>query len=370
MINDTTMRTKYRATIAFALLFFSSCAWETAETGASGTPETRGLMQVEISENDAQGTDKISTVRFIVFSDLASTPKADINEFYDEDSFDAGSFSGDKTASKVKITLEVPKKPDGPNEKLVVAIVNEPEDMHTALEGITSPAQLENLELDMATILNSGYQSLKTDVMMPMSGAAWVSRYYRTEAEAELEQNIVRLGVSRVLARVDVYLLNGGASEAIPVAAGSTVKLFNTYGKSWFIRNGDASNTLGRIQTVTSGFEDSTWTSAAAISVPTPDADPETDDAVLACSFYTPERTCTADADADKLRLEVRALIGNEGAKSGGIVLDKALDRNGVEQPITAVRRNNVYRVTVTLGVSGITGIVQDWNIENITQEF
>lgn len=361
---------KYTALIAFTSLFFGSCTLETTDTRETGTPRTRGLMTVEISENSGQGTDKIETVRFIVFSDPNSTPELDVNEFYGEDDFESGSFSGDKTASKVKITLGVPRNSGGANEKLVVAVVNEPEEMHSALDGITTPAQLENLELDLATILDPDYRSLKADAMMPMSGAIWVNRYYDTEQEAEQEPNIVRLGVSRVLARVDVYLLNGGSEEAIPIAVGSTVMLRNTYDKSFFIRNEDASRTLGRIQTVDLGFEDTTWTSTATLSVPAPDDDPSTDDALYVCSFYTPERTCDAAADVDKLKIDISAFIRDEGVKSGGIVLNKASDREGVEKTITVVRRNNIYRITATVGVNGISGVVQDWNSENITQEF
>ncbi len=364
------MKTKYTLLTAFVLLFFCSCAWETVETGVFGARETRGLMQVEISENNGQGTDKMETVRIIVISDPASTPKLDFNERYTEADFTIDDPSGDLAASKLKIILEVPRKPSGANEKMVVAIVNEPPGMSSALAAITTPAQLENLELEMSTILNSDHTDLQTNLLMPMSGAIWVDRYdyFETQEEAEQEENIVRLGVSRAVARVDVYLLNGGSDSAIPVAAGSTVTLSNTCTKSWFFRQ-EGARTLGRIQTVTgSGLTNKTWTSSATLPVPAPDNDPATDDAVFFCSFYTPERTCTADADVDKLKVDISAVIQSEGTKSGGIVLNRAR-KDGIEQPITAVGRNNIYRVNATIGVSGITGIVQDWNSENITQQ-
>ena len=367
------MKTKYTALIVFTLLFFSSCAWETVETGVFGAPETRGLIQVEITENNGEGTDKMETVRIIVFSDPATMPKLEFNERFTKDDFMIDDPSGGKTASKLKIMLDVIKKSSGRSEKMVVAIVNEPAELD--LGSITTLAQLEDLPLEMSTILNSDYTDLKTNLLMPMTGAIWVDRdfYSETLEEAELEENIVRLGVSRVVAKVDVYLVNGGTADMgnITVSSGSKVTLSNTYIKSPFVYHKEGTRTLGKIQTVTSGLEPRSWTSSATLSVPARDKEhPTSADSVLFRSFYTPERTCTAADDADKLKIKIEAAIqGDEGTKNGEIVLNQAW-KNGVLEDITTVGRNNNFRVTATIGVNGITGIVQEWNDENITQQF
>ena len=357
------MKTKYTLPIAFAFLLFCSCSWEHAEpVGPAVDPlQSRGLMQVEIAENSGQGTDKIKTIRFIVFNDLTTTPKKELNEFYSEDDFTIEEPENEKAASKVKIILEVLQKASGSNQKLVVAIVNEPDILKAKLNAINTLAQLENLELELAQILNGDHLSLKTDVPMPMSGAIWVNEFYSTEEEAALEQNTLKLGVSRFLARVDVYLLNGDNSAAIPVAAGSTVTLSNTYTKSWFVRHEDEEHTLGRIQTVTAPLTNKTWTAEAALAVPARGNVPTANDSLHVCSFYTPERFCTA---ADKLKIDISAIIPDEGTRSGGITLDKADDKDGISRPITVIRRNSIYRVTATIWLSEITGEVQGWNSE------
>ncbi len=184
---------------------------------------------------------------------------------------------------------------------------------------------------------------------------------------------MVKLFVSRALARVDLYLVNGGtATENITVSSGSKVTLSNTYGKSPLVYHRQGTHTLGHIQTVTPSPTPLEWTSSAVLSVPPRNtALPKAADSVFMCSFYTPERTCIVAEDADKLRVDLSAVLGSEGIKSGGIVLDKARNvKDDVIRTLTAVERNNAYRVTATVGVSGVLGIVQDWNIEEINTEF
>ena len=369
------MKMKHIAPIAFALLLLTSCAWENVVPDSGLAAQTRGLMQVEITENDGEGTDKMETVRIIVISDPVGTPKLDFNERFTKDAFTIDDPSGEKAASKLKIVLEVPRKSSGQNEKMVVAIVNEPDGMSSALAAVSTPAQLENLPLEMSTILNSNHTDLKTNLLMPMTGAIWVDRYAysNTQQEAEQESKIVRLGVSRVVAKVDLFLVNGGTAEMgnITVASGSKATLSNTCTQSPFVYHKEGTRTLGKIQTVaSSGLESRSWTSSATLSVPARDKEhPTSADSVLFCTFYTPERTCIATDDADKLMIKIEAAIqGDEGTKSGEIILNQAW-KDGISEKITTVGRNNHYRVTATIGMSGITGIVQSWNDQNITQQ-
>lgn len=357
------MRSKYIILTALSFLFFCSCSPEQA-TPDDERSDLNGVMQVEITENEGAGSDKIKSIRFIVFTNLASIPKAEINRLYSENDFTAEQIpEEEKAASKIKIIMEVSRRRVSPNKKLVVAVVNEPLSMTEVLNAITTPEQLEKLKLPMSDFVADDHLSLKADTPTPMTGAVWTDRVYSTVEEAVA--NGIKLEVLRAVARVDVYLAKEKDVD-VQITAGSAITLSNTYTESYFVRHEDGNNHLGNIQTVNSNnFTDKSWTwTEGQKEIPDPETDPRS---VCVCSFYTPERYCISDND--KLKLNV-SIVTQEGAvRSGIFTLDKAKDANQDEQTINLIRRNNIYKITATVGAEVITAEIQDWEDRGISVE-
>lgn len=345
--------------LAFLLLLCCSCS-EEKEQPNRNVPATRGLVYVSIEEG-AYTDERLESLRCFVFTDMAGLPRLEYHGW--------STRNPPERFSEVNYLLEVERKADDPNEKLIVVIVNEPNDidLRKKLQKVATPGDLANLELEMSHFLNDDHLSLKAGTVMPMSGAVWASNsVYTTKAEAEA--NRVALSLERVVARVDVYL-NTDIPEGLQIAAGSTVALDSTYTKSYWIRHESGSRALGNIQTVEgTALIGKTWTQTApSLSVPyhTP-AYPWYPSSVLACSFYTPERNCLSD----KLRLDIGVrTVGDDGFKSGSLVLTTARDEQGIAHPVDVVRRNSIYKVTATIGVNDITAVVQDWNGVEIPTE-
>lgn len=337
------------------LLFFCSCTHKPTDTG--GEPSVN-FMQVEIEENGANNAERIKTIRFIVFTGLSSDPVAEVNRLYSEEDFVAEQLSGEKAASRVRIVLEVGRRSGRANDKLVVAIVNEPATMTSALNDVTAPGQLETLELAMSDFVTNDHLALLPDVPIPMSGAVWTGSDDIYPSVEQAADNTVEIGLSRAVARVDVYM-NASAADGIRIGAGSTVTLDNTCDKSYYIRHvDDMEHVLGNIQTASpDDLTHRSWTMAGG------QKDIPHGEAVHICSFYTPERYCVSD----KLKLRV-GIVTSEGApRSGTFTLDRAVENaTQIEKPIDVIRRNNIYRVTATIGENGITAMVNDWADERI----
>lgn len=354
----------------FLLLLFCSCSWEQEQDlGDSLLYQlTYGLMQVEITENSGQGTDKIKTVRFIVFTNPVLMPKVEKNEYYDEKDFVIEQPLDQPAASKVKAILKVSRKENDPNDKLIVAIVNEPPAMTGTLNTIMIPGELASLELDMAYFVTDDHLSLKTDVMMPMSGAVWIGSddIYLTREDAE--QHKVTLSLQRAVSRVDVYM-DTNIVGGLQIVAGSHIMLNNTYTKSYLARHEDQNgHVFGNIQSVRPGdFIQKSWILSEQLYIPHNIlSNLDLPSSTYICTFYTPERYC----ELKKLILDVGVKIqGEEGFKSGEIILDAANDKNGVVHPIDIIRRNRIYKVIVNIGVNGITAVVRNWNDEEIFTE-
>ena len=352
------MKMKHIIPLILMLLFFGSCSWEQTLADKGVELRTRGVMEVEIAENGAGVEDKIETIRFIVFTNMASMPKVEINEFYDEDDFMLEDPSGEKAAAKVRIVLEVGRKTNGGNNKLVVAIVNEPAGMKRDLDAVMSPAQLAALPLDMSHFLNNDHLSLKDGVPMPMSGAVWTDKVYATEDEARAD--MVKLTVQRAVAKVEVFLKGGPDVDAgLKIASGSTVTLDNTCAKGNLVRHEDSDgHVLGSIPTVASAnLIERSWTSTSELAMSATES---------VCVFYTPERNCVTD----KLKLTVTAKTSEGAERSGSFVLSTARNEERGEETVNVVRRNNIYRVTATVTANAITAEVQNWEDENISTEF
>ncbi|MCC8155004.1 MAG: hypothetical protein LIP01_12895 [Tannerellaceae bacterium] len=191
------MKTIGHLILTLAVLSVSSCSRNSYENEFSVIGETSGVMQVEIVEEDALA-DKMETVRFFVFTNLSGNPQLELNE-----RFDIPDPSGEGEVSKLKITLEVSRKTDGVNDKLVIALINEPSGIKEELDAIKNYDQLRNMQLSFADFLTVTHRELQNNKTMPMTGIVRTHQVYPTPQEAE--NSTVRMSVQRVVARVDIY---------------------------------------------------------------------------------------------------------------------------------------------------------------------
>lgn len=354
---------KTKITLAFLLLFLCSCSSERMMSREM-VLRADGFINIEVTDEHTDGdlSDDIKSIRFIVFTDLYSYPKAEVNEFHE--------ITEANRASVLKAVLKVSRTEAGENDKLVVAIANEPTGLKTQLDNVSTVQQLEEIRLDMSSFVSTNHLSLLAGASMPMSGAAWTTadNVYETEQEAGEADNLVPLMLERAVARVEVYLTTDDP-DGLQTTSGSAVTLGNTYTQSYFIRHENGANVLGRIQTVASAAMTSkAWTQTdATLNIPyrTPavQGDPSS---VHVCTFYTPERRNLTD----RLRLNVGVKVsGDEGLKSGEIELTEAYDEHGTHHDVDDVLRNTRYRITVTIGAYGISAVVQDWYGEEVITE-
>jgi hypothetical protein len=316
----------------FALLLFASCAEEQVIREPEDIDiQTKGYIDVSIADENVLGevTDDIKTIRFIIFDGQGPNAKMEVNDYR--------SFASEADrVTKLKGVFEVSKA-----DKLLVAIANEPPSMRGSLGLVTNRQELEALQMNMTDVFldennaDGNYQEFKPDVMMmPMSGALWISKGdLKTKEEAI--NNLTPLKLERAVARVDVYLTTDitGGVELLP---GSSVTLKNTYTQSPFIHHENEDiNRLGHIQTVpASKFITSKWNTAEPSTIR------ELSDTIHICTFYTPERNCAADKLAVNFSLKT-----NDGDKSAAFTLDYMYNKAGDRLPIEVVKRNNRYIV-------------------------
>ena len=348
---------KYTLYTLFAAWIFSSCEISLKELQPA-VPETRGLMEVDVTENLGSSADRMKTVRFFVFENISSgTPVLELNQRFDIPAPAEGE------ASKFKIVLELKMKVGQTNEKMVVAVVNEPTEMTTGLEAVSDYSGLENATLDFSHFLNDEQTGLKDEKAMPMTGVIWTDKVFPTVAEAEADP--VHMSVLRAVGRVDVYVRQE-SGLGLTLEAGTRFSLRNSYDREYLVRH-TGSRSFGKIQTVTSGFHTGSVTFSDSDGLQLPEIQAG-EKGRLVASFYTAERTCTAASNADKLEVGID-IVTHEGAPRTGTVVVDRFNKEGVKTDVFEITRNNIYEIIATVGTNGITAFVQDWNDQNIEPE-
>ena len=352
-----------------ALLALGSCVAE------SHLLLEENIVHVEIEDNSLPATrsdgETAESIRIIVFNDLASTPAAESNRVYTPEEVEIIPASGSKPA-KVRLSMKVLRRENEPNERVIVAIINEPADMTEDLDEISTFDDLAALTFDMTNFIADNHLGLRSGETMPMTGAIWTDKLFEKPSTAGLESNILKLEVHRAVARVDVYLKKGEDVDTnLLMSAGSTVRLDNTYDKSNFFMHTAGDFTIGSVQTVDSDdlIDGKSWTLTSgtqAISDETP-----------VCVFYTAERSCATTDDRLELTISVKT---NEGATRSGTLkivsafdveqMKKPEDERGSPKPVDVIRRNNIYKVVATIGVNGIESEVRSWEERDIDTEF
>lgn len=107
-----------------------------------------------------------------------------------------------------------------------------------------------------------------------------------------------------------------------------------------FQTGADVENNFGRMLIPVSDYEYVGWIYKGSDSL-------ELDDTKqLICAFYTPERTCSAPGDVDKLVLDIIGLSTPDGLRDTRTILSEfSPEGGGNVQALTEIRRNSVYRI-------------------------
>lgn len=325
--------------------------------------EVRGVMRIEIIEQgEVAPEDQMNTVRLLIFDETSGWPELELNKFFNV----ADSFAVEvEDASKLGVILDVSKRVGKPNKKRVVAIVNEPQQMKAGLEAVGNYDDLEAMELDFAHFLNNDHTTLQSGKGLPMTGMVETQKVYATVAEDEADG--AEIVLERAVARVQLYIRKD-SGLTVPLSTQTTITLKNSYDRESFIRHEDPP--FGQIQTVpASQLLSKTWNPAA----PIPDsAIPDSGEGLLLCSFYTPERTCTASGDADKLGINIKLVLADGSEREAAVIIDKARRENGTKQNIEAIRRNNSYTIIANVEAREITLtlVLLPWHLIEILTEF
>lgn len=343
------------------LLLLPSCSWEKIEPTPPGPPDvqTRALTVTLNNDGDQDKQEDIHTVRFIVFDKASSGyPLLDVNELLSIE-------ETQKTATGFQATLRVKVGDD----KMVVAIINEPSTLKGKLDAVETISALEAQVFDFADVLNANHSALLDGQYMPMTG---VKRGI-TVTESHTAQSPARtsMTVERVLARVDIYLKAAAGVTAVLFPA-SRISLLDTYDKGYlavgtaadgtrYQTGSMAVNNFGRMLTVDASDlldhdlpegvlpQYATW-SPLGTAVFT-----ETSSIQRACSFYVLERTCTGIPD-DKLKIRFENIMSNSILKTKTLALEAVTPSGGgSSQSLEIIKRNNVYEIIGTIKGNDIT---------------
>ncbi len=324
---------------------------------------TRSLLSVGlVDEGDVDRQEEIKTIRFIVFNRVSGDVKLDVNEHV--------ILANPTTATDVKAHF-LKVIPD--NDIMVIVIANEPQSLTSELDGITSLWALQEIDYNIASILNSNGE-IVSSTGMPMTGVI------RGISVVPDETKTVKMVIERAVARVDIFLeaTDGGAVTGY-TAGSSSVTLHSFTRNSYFVMgneangtrdNADPSKNYGKVMedVPVSDLLVETWTAAATETWSYSSATGAVNRKLL-CSFYAAERIFKSDY-SDRLAVSMTNILKGPPDITGitGKVIETIIkvDDSGtpVAQPFTEIRRNNVYQIVAKVGKVGIqilTITVENW---------
>ena len=332
--------------IVLTVISLNSCTKDHSGDDIIGPPSTKGVMEVEVITDGALQDDYVRTVRFMVFDNASTTPTLDINEIItlEQDDQDASSF---KTILKVSSN----------EDKMLSVVINEPAAVTSTLSKITSPESLEDLTFRMADAFNANHTApLSTG--LPMTG---VKRKISVTKDNNSEANAaqVDIAIERSVARVELWLEKENAVTSAEVNTSTKITLSKSHNLAYLVAGTEYDKTrfqgapneadnFGHMMTVANPSQTLPWTSTR----PSPLAISSTPQ--LICSFYIPERTCSALLDADKLNLKIEGIGSSSGLRSAETILKEFVSEKGSPQTIDILRRNNVYIITGTIRANSI----------------
>ena len=320
--------------IIFGIVFLVSCTSERSGEDADTPRGSRSLTTVEVLVDGADEHDYVRTARFVVFDNASVVPSVDINELITLE-------AKDQDSKKFKTILEVSCNPD----KMLVVVLNEPPTMNGVLGAVMSPVDLEEMIFLMDESFTPNH-TVPSSSGIPMSG---VKRKIEVVKEVTSEEKI---SIERGVARVELWLKKETAVPQARVTTATRVTLENSYAEGFLVTGTeldgtrfqtgtDVENNFGRMLVPDNNYTFVGWNygESAALEL---DETPR-----LVCVFYTPERTCSAPGDADKLVLNMSGISSSDGDRGGQAVLSAfSPEGGGSPQAITELRRNHIYRIT------------------------
>lgn len=326
-------------------------------------PLTRAQLSIELKNDlDVDRQEEIKTIRFIVFNSVSGGVKLDVNKRV---VLAAPGTATDITAQVLTVT------PD--NDIMVIVIVNEPHSLTSELDGITTLGALQNVDYNIAGILNSDGE-IVSSTGMPMTG---VIRGISVVSE---ETKTVEMVIERAVARVDIFLEATDGGAVTGYTNGSTsVTLHNFTRNSYFVMgnetngtrdNVDPSKNYGKVMenVPTSDLLEETWTAGTTTTWAYSSASDAKNKRLL-CSFYIGERIFKSDY-SDRLAVSMANVLKGPpdvtGITKKVIETITKVDNSGTPtaESFTEIRRNNVYQITARVGKVGIqilTITVEDW---------
>lgn len=343
---------------AFVTLLFS-CSNDAVD---ELPPLTRAQLSIGlVDEGDTDRQEEIKTIRFIVFNHASGVPRLDVNERI---VLDTPGTATDITAQVLKVI------PD--NDIMVIVIVNEPQSLISELDGIGSLWALQEVDYNIASVLNNG--EIVSSTGMPMTGVI------RDISVASDEVKAVKMVIERAVARVDIFLeaTDGGAVTGYTKDV-TSVTLHNFTHNSYFVMGNEANYTrdnanpsknYGKVMTnaVDADLLTQTWTAATTETWAYSSVTGAENRKIL-CSFYVAERIFRSDT-SDRLAVSMVNVLKGPPSVTGiaGKVIETItkVDNSGTPtaQPFTEIRRNNVYQITARVGKIGIQIItisVEGW---------
>lgn len=240
--------------------------------------------------------------------------------------------------------------------KKLYCIINEPEDveMQGRLNLINNPQAFAHIEYEIADYVTNGYNSDDTfdenDFCLPSFGESGVFSTITSTPQIDIP---VELSVKRSLARVDIMIQKlSSVTSDVNITSSTTFSVINTR----------ASGFIAPILTPSGNMVTKTVTGpSASLQAPIRDASDYRKNAIRAFSFYTPERTC--DADADKLKIQLKDVDFGGALKTYDVVVD-----NETAPKLTKIERNRVYRLYCTFTSQGsaldLNLNINDWEEE------
>jgi len=343
-----------------ALVLFS-CA-EESDIRSDIKLQTRDIIITIDNKGPESYREKIKTIRFFVFNNASTNPKLDINAYHEIEGLP-------QDATRFGTTINVHVNDD----KMIVAVVNEPEALKSRLDAIKFVSELENLTFLMTEAFDDNHvKPLERGI--PMTG---VIRDIRVE-EAD-QQNTpvdISMSVERSVARVEIWLSRNESLASAEVTDRTRIDLSNTYMRGYLVAGTENDGTrfptgeneeknFGHIMTTTSDdLYNVSWTymnSSPLELTLTPQ---------FICGFYTPERTYNDPSDKDKMKVDILSVNTGEEEKSfTDNMLKKFSREGGASEAITEIKRNNIYRIYGEIVGNTIrySNIVIPWEEANVS---
>lgn len=287
--------------------------------------QARALIKINVLMDKAEEHDYIHTVRFVIFNNATTFPSVDVNQLIQLT-------PDEQDARKLDVLMEASVNPD----KTIIIILNEPTQITPSLEKVISPAAMEKMLFLMDNVFNTNHTEPLVNGI-PISGIA-TKIELKEQNNTEENAKEVEIKVRRTVARVELWLKTDGTITG-ELTSATTVKLSKSHDRG-YLMGVDNALPYGQWMNVDNPAKEVVWNYIE------PSSKELTPTSQFICAFYTPERTCFAADDTDKLVLDILQLSTPSGLRDAQVVLKEFYpEEGGILKNINVVERNNVYRI-------------------------